>query len=58
MFLPDDPLSTLNYMKAYYVLSFLSGAAVVQNGTYCGAIAGRHCSPNVFLNFTGQPSVS
>jgi hypothetical protein len=28
MFLPDEPLSILNYMKPYYVLSFLCGAAV------------------------------
>jgi NIPSNAP len=29
MFLPDEPLSILNYMKPYYVLSFLCGAAVM-----------------------------
>jgi NIPSNAP protein len=28
MFLPDEPLCILNYMKLYYVLSFLCGAAV------------------------------
>jgi hypothetical protein len=29
MFLLDEPLSILNYMKPYYVLSFLCGAAVM-----------------------------
>jgi len=29
MFLPDEPLSILNYMKPYYVLSFLCGAALM-----------------------------
>jgi NIPSNAP len=28
MLLPDEPLSILNYMKPYYVLPFLCGAAV------------------------------
>jgi hypothetical protein len=29
MFLLDDPLSVLNYMKPYYVISFLCGVAVM-----------------------------
>src|SRR5207244_12430555 len=29
MFLPNEPLSILKYMKPYYVLSFLCGAAVM-----------------------------
>jgi len=29
MFLPNEPLSILNYMKPYYVFSFLCGAALI-----------------------------
>jgi hypothetical protein len=29
MFLPDEPLKILSYMKTYHILSFLCGAAVM-----------------------------
>jgi hypothetical protein len=45
MFLFDEPLSVLNYMKPYYVLSFLCGAAVLLG---FNALRGANSSHHVY----------
>ena len=45
MSLPDEPLSVLNHMKTYYVISFLCGAAVMVD---FGALSGSNSSHHVY----------
>jgi hypothetical protein len=45
MSLPDEPLSVLNYMKTYYVISFLCGAALMVG---FDALSGSNPSHHVY----------